>query len=163
MLDNRLHPVPDGVTGELYLAGAQLARGYHQRSDLSAERFVANPFGTPGSRMYRTGDLARWTTVAGDTRPTLTYMGRSDFQVKVRGFRIELGEIERVLTMSPQVDAAVVTVHSDPHVGEQLVAYLVPSAGAASTPVRCCRPLPRSYRRTWCPRSWCRSSGSRSV
>ncbi|HEY9313894.1 MAG TPA: non-ribosomal peptide synthase/polyketide synthase [Williamsia sp.] len=124
VLDTRLQPVPDGVTGELYIAGAQLARGYLGRSDLSSERFVANPFGGNGARMYRTGDLGRWVAVPGET-PTLEYAGRSDFQVKVRGFRIELGEIERVLMESPQVQAAVVTVHSDPHAGEQLVAYVV--------------------------------------
>ncbi|MCX6471618.1 MAG: amino acid adenylation domain-containing protein [Corynebacteriales bacterium] len=131
VLDDRLHPVPDGVTGELYLAGDQLARGYLARPDLSADRFVADPSGPAGTRMYRTGDLVRWARVGDDPVPTLVYMGRSDFQVKVRGLRIELEEIERVLGAAPSVRSAVVTVHRDPCSGEHLVAYLVPAPGAA--------------------------------
>uniref|UniRef100_UPI002454FEA1 non-ribosomal peptide synthetase n=1 Tax=Nocardia carnea TaxID=37328 RepID=UPI002454FEA1 len=131
VLDSRLHPVPEGVTGELYLAGDQLARGYVTRPDLSSDRFVASPF-DPGARMYRTGDLVRWTRAdIGTTQrslPVLEYLGRTDFQVKFRGQRIELGEIESALLAQPQVSQAVVTVAGS-QLGEQLVAYVVPAPG----------------------------------
>ncbi|MFF0489755.1 non-ribosomal peptide synthase/polyketide synthase [Nocardia sp. NPDC004068] len=122
VLDNRLRPVPPGVTGELYLAGAQLAHGYVARPDLTAERFTADPFAGPeGGRMYRTGDLATWTADG-----ELKYLGRTDFQVKLRGLRIELGEIEAALTAIDGVAGAVVA-----HLDETLVAYLVAAPGVA--------------------------------
>ncbi|MER2223102.1 MAG: amino acid adenylation domain-containing protein, partial [Rhodococcus sp. (in: high G+C Gram-positive bacteria)] len=125
VLDERLHPVPVGVTGELYLAGTQLARGYHGRADLTSERFVANTFGEPGTRLYRTGDLVVWRS-GGE----LEYVDRADFQVKIRGYRIELGEIEAVIRAAESVDAAVVVAKTDPRLGDRLVGYLVPQAGA---------------------------------
>ncbi|WP_216896622.1 non-ribosomal peptide synthetase [Nocardia alni] len=131
VLDSRMHPVPVGVPGELYLSGIALARGYHRRAGLSAERFVANPFGAPGERMYRTGDLVRWATHTAERE--IEYLGRTDDQVKIRGFRIEFGEIDAAMTGHPEVERSVTIGHTPASGTTMLASYVTLLPGAAVT------------------------------
>ncbi|MGC5700440.1 amino acid adenylation domain-containing protein [Pseudomonas sp. NFXW11] len=126
VLDAQRQPVPCGVVGELYVGGAGVARGYLNREQLNAQRFIAHPFSEqPGARLYRSGDLARW-------RPdgSLEYLGRNDDQVKIRGFRIELGEIEARLAACDGVSEARVIARQEPGGDPRLVAYVIPRPGA---------------------------------
>lgn len=124
VLDDTARPVPTGVIGELYIGGDGLARGYLDRPGLTADRFVPNPFGTPGARLYRTGDLVRRLADG-----SIAFLGRADNQVKIRGYRIELGEIEAALTAEPGVQGAAVVVQEEQEGEKSLVAYLVAADG----------------------------------
>jgi acyl carrier protein len=125
ILDGELEPVPIGVSGEIYIAGAGLARGYLRRPELTAEKFVPNPFGEAGSRLYRTGDLGRYLKDG-----TIEFLGRLDHQVKVRGYRIELGEVEATLLSHPAVRECVAAAAPGPAGDPRLVAYVVPGGAA---------------------------------
>ncbi|MEO7362444.1 MAG: amino acid adenylation domain-containing protein [Gemmatimonadaceae bacterium] len=125
ILDSRMNPVPIGVAGELYIAGDGLALGYLGHEELTAERFVADPFGAAGSRLYRTGDFARYRRDA-----LIEFVGRADDQVKIRGYRIELGEIENVLREQPGIRDAAAMIHDVPVSGKTLVGYVVLDDGA---------------------------------
>ena len=129
ILDDQGEPVPVGVAGELYIAGAGVARGYLKRTDLTAEKFVPDPFATTsGQRMYRTGDLGRWRSDG-----NIEFLGRNDFQVKIRGFRVELGEIEARLMQHPAMREVVVIAQGNAAAAKQLIAYYTAEAGAPVT------------------------------
>jgi amino acid adenylation domain-containing protein len=129
VLDQYLNPVPTGIIGEIYIGGDGLARGYHNRPDLTAARFIANPF-QPGTRLYQTGDLARWTTAG-----RLEFLGRADHQVKVGGARIELGEVESFLAAHPQIkECAVTVVHAYRQIPESELRYCTRCGLASNFP-----------------------------
>jgi acyl-CoA synthetase (AMP-forming)/AMP-acid ligase II len=140
VLDAAMRELPIGVAGELHIGGVQVGLGYHNKPELTAERFVPDPFASPedeamrtaqgamrSARLYKTGDLARWRTDG-----TIEYLGRLDFQVKLRGFRIELGEIEQRIAAIAGVDGALVTMHVDPALGQRLVGYYVAEVDAVT-------------------------------
>jgi surfactin family lipopeptide synthetase C len=129
LLNPSLQPVPVGIPGELYIGGICLGRGYHNQVDLTAERFIPNPFSsTPGGRLYKTGDIARYR-IDGD----IEFLGRADYQIKLRGYRIELGEIETLLLRHPMVRESVALIREDVAGDRRLVAYLVLNQGEQPT------------------------------
>jgi hypothetical protein len=130
ILDGELQPVPVGVTGEIYIGGDKLARGYLNRPELTAEKFLKDPFAseTSGARMYRTGDLGRWRADG-----TIESLGRADFQVKIRGFRVELGEVQAALAKLPGVRECVVLARPDSSGNNRLLAWVVGDRNAAET------------------------------
>jgi len=127
VLDSAMRELPIGVAGELHIAGVQVGLGYHNRPDLTNERFISDPSGAPGERLYRTGDLARWRTEG-----VIEYLGRLDFQVKLRGHRIELGEIEQLVAGIDGVRGALAMLHEDKALGARLVCYYVAPEGTAT-------------------------------
>jgi amino acid adenylation domain-containing protein len=129
ILDEDLNPVPVGVTGELFIGGDGLAQGYFSNPALTAERFIADPFGNGGGRLYRTGDLARWREDG-----CVEFLGRVDHQIKLRGYRIEPGEIEAALRAVPGVGECAVILHNDEGRPPALAAYVIPEAGKALDP-----------------------------
>jgi amino acid adenylation domain-containing protein len=130
ILDAQMQPVPVGVPGELHLGGVQVGRGYYRRPELTAEKFIADPFSSqPGARLYKTGDLCRYLPDG-----CIEYLGRIDHQVKLRGFRIELGEVEACLAKHPSVKDVVVVVRNDPSNEQRLAAYIVGSDGSPADP-----------------------------
>jgi len=138
-----------GVPGELYAGGAGLARGYLDRPELTAEKFVPDPFGEPGARLYRTGDQVRWLADG-----TIEFLGRIDQQVKIRGFRIEPGEVEAALHTHPQVREAAVLVREEKSGDRRLVAYVVPVAGQEVAPAELRQHLQKTLPEYMLPGAW---------